>query len=211
MRRLASRLSLAGYHTLRFDFFGTGDSSGNMTEADLSGWEADVESAIEGLKEIVGAAHVTLVGMRLGATIAAKVAARLAGEVEALVLWDPIVSGDEYLRSLQVIAPDAAARPLETSEPVAEIQGFPLTRRMMRDIQSIDLRSDLAAVPRRSLVLVTERLDSHDQLVSEDLPATRAKRFAIEFVDAPCPWLEAVSMTGTVPVAIIQRIAEWLA
>ena len=89
MRHLATKLSQAGFHTLRFDYFGTGDSAGDLIDADLTGWEGNAESAIEGLKDIAGAPRVTLVGMRIGATVAARAAARLADEIEALVLWDP--------------------------------------------------------------------------------------------------------------------------
>ena len=50
MRQLAVRLSAAGIDTLRFDFFGTGDSAGEMVDADLAGWETDIELAIEELR-----------------------------------------------------------------------------------------------------------------------------------------------------------------
>src|ERR1700722_5596148 len=92
IRQLAVRLSTAGFHTLRFDFFGTGDSAGDLTDADLAGWETDVESAMEEIRDISGMAQITLIGLRLGATIAASVAARLSRKVDSLVLWDPIVS-----------------------------------------------------------------------------------------------------------------------
>ena len=199
MRHLATKLSQAGFHTLRFDYFGTGDSAGDLIDADLTGWEGDAESAIEGLKDIAGAPRVTLVGMRIGATVAARAAARLADEIEALVLWDPIVSGPEYLRSLNIA----------DTPGVAEIDGFPLSARMLREFQAIDLRADLAAAKRRTLVLVTERLASHPDL-ERDMPRAGAHA-ALEFIDARCPWREDVTLTGEVQVQAIQRIVEWLA
>ena len=51
LRQLATRLSMAGFHTLRFDYFGTGDSAGEMEDADLGVWEDDIETAIEELKK----------------------------------------------------------------------------------------------------------------------------------------------------------------
>jgi len=94
MRQLASRLSGAGFHTLRFDYFGTGDSSGEADQADLAGSNSDVAVAIEALRDIAGTSKVALIGLRLGANIAVQAAATHESEVEALVLWDPIVSGD---------------------------------------------------------------------------------------------------------------------
>jgi pimeloyl-ACP methyl ester carboxylesterase len=207
MRHLATKLSQAGFHTLRFDFFGTGDSSGDLVDADLIGWEGDTGSAIEGLKDIAGTPRVTLVGMRIGATVAARAAARLADEIEALVLWDPIVSGPEYLRSLNIAVPVERAGP--DTLAVAEVDGFPLSARMLRDFEAVDLRADLAAAKPRTLVLVTERLASHPDL-ERDMPVVGAHA-ALEFVNARCPWREDVTLTGEVQVQAIQRIVEWLA
>ncbi len=203
MRQLAAKLSQAGYHTLRFDFFGTGDSWGDPLDADLSGWESDTESAVEGLKDIAGTSHVTLVGLRIGGTVAAKAAAQMAGEIDALVMWDPIVSGADYLRGMDVT--DLAPNP----NTATEVQGFPLSARMLEDFQAIDLAADLAATDQRSLVLVTERRDLHDDL-ERALPAAGANP-VLEFVGAPCPWREDVTQSGAVPVQAIQRIVEWLA
>ncbi|HEY3655282.1 MAG TPA: alpha/beta fold hydrolase [Steroidobacteraceae bacterium] len=209
MRHLATKLSQAGFHTLRFDFFGTGDSSGDPLDADLTGWEGDTESAIEGLKDIAGTTRVTLVGMRIGGTVAAKAAAQLADEIEALVMWDPIVSGAEYLRSMDITVPAPVQMAAPDALAVAEIDGYPLSARMLRDFEAIDLRADLAAAKQRSLLLVTERLASHEDL-ERDMPVAGA-RAALEFVLARCPWREDVALTGAVQVQAIQRIVEWLA
>jgi pimeloyl-ACP methyl ester carboxylesterase len=206
LRQLAIKLATCGYHTLRFDFFGTGDSGGDMPEADLAGWEADAVSAIEGIKDIAGAARVSVIGLRLGASVAAAVAARLAAEVDALVMWDPIVSGDDYVRSLL-----AASRPMSVAgDPgAAEVDGFVLTQIMVRQLKAIDLRDVIVAPPSRSFVLVTERLALHDGLDALATPSG-CKPVVMEFLPAPCPWVESATMTGVVPMRAIQRIAEWL-
>jgi len=179
MRQLASRLCAAGFHTLRFDYFGTGDSSGEMDQANLVGSYTDVESAIEALKDIAGTSRVTLIGLRVGANIALNVASRPESEVEALVLWDPIVSGEQYVETLR--------KDSDVSETV------------LHEIRSIDLPSSLGGMPERSLILVTERLPSHEQLGRP-----------VEFVPAACPWVEEITMSGALPVPAMQRIEEWL-
>ena len=73
---LLEQLAAQGWHVLRFDYFGTGDSAGEFDEADLTGWEADIEQALDELLDMAGARKVALVGLRLGATLAARVAAR---------------------------------------------------------------------------------------------------------------------------------------
>jgi pimeloyl-ACP methyl ester carboxylesterase len=157
MRQLAVKLSACGFHTLRFDYFGTGDSGGEDSEANPATAEVDVESAIEGLKDIVGVARVALIGLRLGATLAARAAMRRKENVEALVLWDPIV------------LPEEAAG-------------------MVRSL------------PARTFVMLTET-----QALENALTGVTA-----ESMSAPCPWTEDATITGAVPVRVIQRIADWL-
>lgn len=94
MRQLAVRLSLAGFHTLRFDYFGSGDSAGEESETDVAGLQTDVVTAMETLKDLGTTEKVTLVGLRVGANVAARTAAAFPAEIEALVLWDPILTGD---------------------------------------------------------------------------------------------------------------------
>ena len=215
MRQLAAKLSAAGFHTLRFDFFGTGDSGGDMVDADLSGWATDVELAIEEIKDIVGATQVTLIGLRLGAAVSINVATKLPRQIDALVLWDPVVSGEEYLRLLgdaarqhaerQQLAAASASQSNEKHRSI-EILGFPLTQRMKHDIQSIELRASLSPPPSRTLLLVTERLPSHAGLSS----GSSSETLEVEFMSAVRPWVEDPTHIGMVPFGVIQRIVNWL-
>jgi uncharacterized protein len=203
MRQLALRLAAAGFHTLRFDYYGTGDSDGDMSQADLDAWQGDTLAAIEGLKDIAGAARVTLIGLRLGGSIAAQVALRLGAQADALVLWDPVVSGAEYVASLdtQGTPPDANG--------VREVLGFPLTAPFRQAVSAIDLRNVAAAPPCRTLFIATERLESHPAFTT--LASRSATTpFEIDTLAAPCPWIESVTLTGAVPVRVFQRIVKWL-
>jgi uncharacterized protein len=186
MRQLAVKLSMSGYHTLRFDYFGTGDSGGDESDTDLAGLQADVQTAIEVLKDIAEAPRVALLGLRLGANVAASVALRLPGEVESLVLWDPILAAEEYVQSLQ--------RSLDDPAPL-----------LLRDLRSLDLRPTLDALSARCLILATDS-PGHRALGS----GVKSAMASIEFVTAPCPWVESATTTGALPVRIIQRIQEWL-
>jgi len=69
----------------------------------VQGWKADIETAMDELRHITDLQQVTLVGLRLGATLAAAVAADRQSDVDELVLWDPVVSGPEYLAELGVV------------------------------------------------------------------------------------------------------------
>lgn len=103
MRHLASKLASSGFQTLRFDYFGTGDSGGEESDSDEYGLQCDVRTAIETLKEIAQAPKVTLIGLRAGANIAAKAAISSPAEVERLILWDPILATQQVLAGAPVL------------------------------------------------------------------------------------------------------------
>jgi pimeloyl-ACP methyl ester carboxylesterase len=100
MRQLASRLSLAGFHTLRFDYFGSGDSAGEEGDTNVAGLKADVFTAVETLQDLAATEKVTLIGLRAGANVAASMAAGSPQIIEALALWDPILPGDPCINGV---------------------------------------------------------------------------------------------------------------
>ena len=75
-RQLSNLLSRAGFHVLRFDYFGTGDSMGEDEEVSTAQWKSDVGTAIEELKDNAGIERVSVAGLRLGASLAFESASR---------------------------------------------------------------------------------------------------------------------------------------
>ena len=213
MRQLAIGLSSAGLHNLRFDYFGTGDSAGEATDGDLAGWQEDIVSAMQEIREMTGATRTTLVGMRLGATLAAVVATLRSNEVDALVLWDPVISGEEYLKSLHVNGAAKTGRPPTPGRSELgggyEIQGFPLTDAMAPEFEALDLLALVPALPSRTLIVVSEPLPSHDALRLK-VKERSTDQITIEPIASLLPWIEDPADTGALPVEIIKRIAQWV-
>ena len=101
LKLLCEKLSSRGYHCLRFDYYGTGDSSGSFLDADIDEWIQNVVAASDEIKELSGCTSVSMIGVRLGAMLSA-----LASEVvkpERVVLWDPVVDGQVYLSELETL------------------------------------------------------------------------------------------------------------
>ena len=99
LRRLAQRLGELGVPSLRFDYYGCGDSMGESVDADLDRWIGDVEDAAAELRRRTGAARVVGVGVRLGAPLLGACAERLG--LDRLVVWDPVLDGERYLAELR--------------------------------------------------------------------------------------------------------------
>jgi hypothetical protein len=98
LRVLSDRLSRQGLPVLRFDPFGSGDSEGTDEDLNLATWTRDVVAADAQLRERARCSATIWLGIRLGATAALLAAGR--STPRALVLWEPVVDGEAYLRSL---------------------------------------------------------------------------------------------------------------
>jgi len=94
---MAKALSSKGLHVLRFDYFGTGDSWGELHESNTEVWIKDIHLAIDELVALTGLPDVTLLGIRFGATLASHCS---HPGISQLILWDPIESGENYLSIL---------------------------------------------------------------------------------------------------------------
>jgi uncharacterized protein len=99
-RRLSAMLAREGHHVLRFDYFGTGDSAGNVEDGSPDVWVEDIKQAALELIDLSGARHLSVLGKRLGASLAAR-ACRAGLDAQRLVLWDPVVSGRAYVNELE--------------------------------------------------------------------------------------------------------------
>lgn len=97
-RNLAQNLSKKGFHTLRFDYRGTGDSFGTSAEWSIDNWMDDIRAAAEHFRNEFGIQRLNVVGTRLGATLALK--ALEDKQIRRFVLWDPIFDGKDYLAQL---------------------------------------------------------------------------------------------------------------
>ncbi|MDF2120069.1 alpha/beta fold hydrolase [Roseiarcaceae bacterium H3SJ34-1] len=178
MRLLAEDCASRGFPTLRFDFPGTGDSLGD--EATLDAIDSRCKSAlaaIDWLKATSGVKNVILVGLRLGASIAAFVG-KEAG-AQRVVLMAPIVSGKRYVREMRSLyriakAKDAStaslARPenrpdgtTEASIAPLEFDGFRLSQMSFDALNRMDLKS----LPPPAMDIMI--LAPSGQLAAEDL------------------------------------------
>lgn len=92
----ARRLAEQGVDVLLLDPFGSGDSAGDFADARWEIWREDARTALAWL-DGQGCKELGLWGLRLGALLAAEVAAQAPLPVTRLLLWQPVLSGDRFL------------------------------------------------------------------------------------------------------------------
>lgn len=169
LRQLAVQLSRGGFHVLRFDYLGCGDSAGDAEHGSPSQWIADIATAIDELRDTSEVRRVCLVGLRLGATLAAS-AANQRDDVDAVVLWDPILDGGRYLEDLQLLqrswlSDRPGSRRFAFKRRVPEVIGFPITDAMRAELEHTALEETSRSALRRIVVLDSEDHESQQQWV----------------------------------------------
>lgn len=174
-RNIAVALAGQGFHVLRFDYFGTGDSGGHSEESTVDQCLADIATSIEELKDVSGRPTISVVGLRFGATLAAKAAANRA-DVDKIVLWDPVVDGKTYVQELVAVHHAWRTDRLGTpgTRSASELLGFPLTDAGARRLSETTL-----------LPIVREGARSVSLLTSDEQASYAAVRQALESARIP--------------------------
>ncbi len=213
-RVLGERLAAAGVHVLRFDYHGSGDSSGDDADFDLAGALADTLIAAAELRRRSGAARLSLLGLRLGALVAQRAAATL--EVDRLVQLEPIGDGARYLAQLAAAheaelgmafgrrwGREPALRARNRDADGAEVLGFALSASCRGQIVEA-LREP--SLPRSRLALVV----SDDDAVRERWAGVDGARCVASASEVD--WTTSDSLNATlVPPAWIELVLRTMA
>jgi pimeloyl-ACP methyl ester carboxylesterase len=142
LRHLAEAASRAGIVAIRFDLDGTGDSAGDDLEPKrVDAWLASIADACE-LARRQGAERIVLAGVRLGAALAARAAAKRS-DVVGLVAIAGTPSGKAYVREARALQmqlqlappPPGIAAP---ADDIHEIVGFAVAADTRAQLAKID-------------------------------------------------------------------------
>lgn len=208
LRQLALQLNKTGVPALRFDYSGTGDSAGVDTEASIGAWLADVASAVDELKDTAGVRTVSLVGIRLGATLA-FLAGRGRADLDQLVLWDPVVRGSEYIGEVLGLGHGHRMDPGSNGAGEVGIGGFALTPAFRREIEAIDLTTGERPSVRQVVLVVSE--DRPRYALLRDHLGALGTPVAYHHIPSGGDWADAERLgAALLPQAIIQGIVSSL-
>lgn len=144
-------LSSAGFNVMRFDYYGEGDSAGQFEEATVESRLSDIDSALDAFKKKTPIRKIALLGVRFGATLASLYAEK-EKEINALVLWAPILRGKDYLHQLlrmnlthQVVVykkvvytREDLIKGLDEGKKV-NVEGYEITRELYQQVSEVDL------------------------------------------------------------------------
>jgi len=192
LRQLAIELADGGYHVLRFDYYGTGDSQGDIQDATIDEWQQNIVSASDELRAISGVSRITALGARLGATLAVLAASKSAA-IDKLFLWDPISNGNDYVAALKATYSGL----IDSHEHLPKTEA----REALTCSTGYDLKPDLLLeIEKLRLTELTSQCPAEIDDISEDRL----------FVDHECNWdtfSEGVILGRLLVPKIVRRMA----
>jgi exosortase A-associated hydrolase 2 len=145
----ARQFACVGYSCTVMDFYGTGDSEGELHEADFAIWLANIQLLIDTLQSEYRL-PVVLWGLRLGAVLALEYAAQAQHPIQDILLWQPVTSCKRYVTQIlrqRVASLVGKDLPPETTEEIrqrleegqnVEISGYLVGRGLIRDMERAD-------------------------------------------------------------------------
>ncbi|MCP5150475.1 MAG: amino acid adenylation domain-containing protein [Chromatiales bacterium] len=215
LRQLCTVLARAGIASLRFDYFGAGDSAGESDEARLARWVDDAAQAVRLARSRTGAPRVALVGVRLGAAVALRCALERES-VDRLVLWAPTVHGASFMHDMREQRAAFERRvegrfgplpPELEADGELDFMGFRFGRAFVDEIEALDLLA-LAGAPAARALVVDNEGDAAIDALAERLRGGGVDT-TLDHIEAPAIW-KAEPYQGLVPARSLARILEWL-
>jgi alpha-beta hydrolase superfamily lysophospholipase len=204
LQMLGDTLAAGGVGALRFDYAGTGDSTGGSEDPDrLAAWLSSVGAAVD-LARQVSPGPVVLIGMRMGALLASEAMARGLG-ANGFVGWDPCPSGRTFFRLEQTL--------LATGYGVGQIgdgsvagPAFVFSPETVAEVSPLRFSPDRFA-PTLPVLLLERGDDRPGGSGSDPGPGTATVRMA---AIGQAELLDVYPDLLSLPTATIEAVAQWV-
>jgi hypothetical protein len=179
-----------------------------------------------------------MIGVRLGATLA-MLSGVQSGDLESMVLWDPVIEGSTHLEELRQLQkqmsrfrprPKSGGKPAET----AEVLGFAIAPVLQAELERINLLAVVGPPAKNVLVIESYHQESNSreshQREIKDLESRPSKHYSAfrdpaalgdylgqsvsvseyQRVESPRIWLPVANGALHVPFQVLQSIVSWV-
>ncbi len=206
LRVLAERLAARGHAVLRIDYDGTGDSAGDQWDPDrVRAWRETLRLGVQELRRL-GAQQITLVGVRIGGTIALLDGRSL--DADRVVAWMPVDAGRRYAKELRLLSYPVPEDADPLDPPGTRVfAGSVFSAQTMRDLRRLAV-TDITEPPARATLVIDDPRGSSINTV-EHLRSVGAD---VDHVRLPGSEhsLEVAPEYATVPQQIVAAACDWI-
>jgi acyl carrier protein/pimeloyl-ACP methyl ester carboxylesterase len=215
LQRLARRLAAEGIAALRFDYYGSGDSSGESVEATCTRWQADITDAFAELRRRTKAAKIVAVGVRFGGTLLWRAGRNL--DLAGFVFWDPVGDGAEhyaemaaahrkYLGSVQHLRFWAQAARRARVAYGEDLLGFTYCERALGEMKALAMAPDPGLASTSLRWIATWRRSRQEALFRSLAGDGRGSR--LDTLELDCFWNDVLRIDHTLPdVGVAKKLA----
>lgn len=206
-----------GIRVLRFDYRGCGDSGGDFESFDLQAWREDLRRVVRWVREELAPPGLGVMGVRLGAALAAEAAPDVGPE--ALVLIAPVLDGRAYwhenfrrmlIKARMTAGDGVSAEELRAGEreEYFDLAGWLVPRVMREQLEQVTLPLPATKPVFRGPCLVVDvsaRTEPAAPMahLSEAYPAGEVRAVRLE------PFWQRIGLVDAAPLAEV--LAGWLA
>lgn len=192
----------------RFDYRGTGEGGGEFCDVTMESLREDIERVVDG-------GRVCLIGTRLGAAAAFEFCGQSKTAVDKLIMIEPIVNGQDYVRYLfrkQHLKNMMTGNGSDFAEEgFCNLEGYKTSDTLIDQIKGIELVGASGKMKSTRAVCIVQisagsRMNPEYELVTERLKKNDIRSHAV-WVNAPVFW-------ERIPISdysiVTEKIAGWL-
>ncbi len=217
LKLLSETLAAHGFLALRIDYANTGESAGDQRDPlAAEHWVDSIRTAVSYVRSL-GIRNVTVVGHRVGSLLATQ-DVDLLGQLDAIVLWDPVVRGRHFVRMQKALysivtaesdgLPDSV--PLvetDQSDNLVHLMGLTLHSAAAKSLSGMRIDSAaLDALPKTAVLALLR--DS--ELESDLAQSIRVNEGEVSSVGDQTDFLEAVNPWVVTLPDEVETIASWI-
>lgn len=222
IKHLAKRLAKQGFPVFKFDYYGSGDSFGESQDFNLQQCLADIQAAEQTFRQQCDIQQIAIIGMRLGATLAAQYARQ--HEIQQLYLWEPVINGQRHWQELKQLQKELLSRIRENSSIFSanpnrhamhpgkqqeELLGYRVSQQLIDELQELDLMEILQPSEQRTLLVTSqdtrEMRDLKEHLINSN------PQFSYQLADDPINWVDLEQyLNSIIPHHSMNQIVSFL-
>lgn len=203
---LAEKISALGFHVIKFDYSGTGDSKELLTPCKISNFLDDLSIIYNEFKNVCSLDSVNLFGTRFGGLVSVLFA--LKNKIKNLILISPCFDGnifvDEMINYHNKWINGAFVNKKNTDHDIIEILGFAYQKDFIKELRRVYLWDEIENLDNQMLLI--------DTITNEQLREVNCKNLNIKPLRSGNFWerTEGNMEKGIVPVNEIDIILNWL-